>query len=354
MRYDIALMKDTSLTLTIVLLVVVGLTSITQVMPAFADHIYFDNDGSVTVNGISYPVANYCDSDYEYYDCLIGASTLTDRASQDMDFDSVENDFETNVLGTDPTKADTDGDGWPDGTEIIFDTSHPDDADTDDDGLTDPNDPIPYNADIDNDGLTDGEELIYGTRIHDADTDGDDDLDGWEIDRGYDPLNRIRHAPLGTAGGYDVILATTLSNPYFVGSNDVPPTHPLRPGKIVSLWTLAPLTIGIHCISFQWVDPLGNIIQDVTGCTPQSTLNGLEHQESQVPYGGELPGEWKLRALFYSDYPPTQLVATSEMPFIISPLVVPEFPVGSIAAIGSSLAALGGYLAFKMRKNSKD
>ena len=71
---------------------------------------------------------------------------------------------------TDPTKADTDGDGLNDGAEVAAGT-------------------IPLNPDTDGDGLTDGQEVnIYGTNPKLADTDGDGFYDGAEVAFGGNPL----------------------------------------------------------------------------------------------------------------------------------------------------------------------
>ena len=72
--------------------------------------------------------------------------------------------------GTDPLRADTDGDGLPDGDEV---TLHRTD---------------PLRADSDGDGLSDMRELALGTDPMSPDTDGDGLLDGWEAAHGLDPL----------------------------------------------------------------------------------------------------------------------------------------------------------------------
>ena len=91
----------------------------------------------------------------------------------DTDGDGLTDDVEA-VIGTDPTKADTDGDGTGDGQE-----------DKDGDGLTNleevtgsendryGNEPTdPTDADSDDDGLTDGQEVdLTGTDPNTADTD---------------------------------------------------------------------------------------------------------------------------------------------------------------------------------------
>ena len=60
-------------------------------------------------------------------------------------------------LGTDPTNADTNGDGIPDGVDIGGDATNPD---------------------VDGDGLTNAKERELGTDPFRADTDGDGVADG--------------------------------------------------------------------------------------------------------------------------------------------------------------------------------
>lgn len=71
--------------------------------------------------------------------------------------------------GTDPLRADTDGDGLSDGLEVnVYGTG-------------------PTKADSDGDGLADGEEVGLGTNPLSADSDGDGLKDGWEVSNGFDP-----------------------------------------------------------------------------------------------------------------------------------------------------------------------
>ncbi len=91
----------------------------------------------------------------------------------DTDDDGLSDAFETGTSGTDPTNADTDGDGRADGDEV-----GPGDV------ITDPNDP-----DTDDDGLVDGDEIANGTDPNDPDTDGDGVVDGDEIANGTDPAD---------------------------------------------------------------------------------------------------------------------------------------------------------------------
>ena len=88
----------------------------------------------------------------------------------DFDGDGLSNANEINVRKTDWRKADTDGDGLPDGAEFAAGTN-PSKTDTDDDGLSDP------------------DEATIGTNPNRADTDGDGCPDGWEVIHGFNPLS---------------------------------------------------------------------------------------------------------------------------------------------------------------------
>ena len=78
--------------------------------------------------------------------------------------------------GTDPTRADTDGDGLEDGAEVAAGTD-------------------PLNPDTDGDGLPDGAEVESGASPFLADTDGDGMPDAWEVRHGLNP-NRAADAGL--------------------------------------------------------------------------------------------------------------------------------------------------------------
>lgn len=87
----------------------------------------------------------------------------------DSDQDGLSNSQEL-TIGTDPNNPDTDGDGIPDGVEVL-------------ELGTDPN-----SVDTDGDLLRDGDEInIYGTDPTKADTDGDGISDAVEIANGTDP-----------------------------------------------------------------------------------------------------------------------------------------------------------------------
>ena len=113
-------------------------------------------------------------------------------------------------LGTDPTLADSDGDGVND-SEDAFPLNDLESSDLDGDGigdLTDPDidgdgldniwedengldriDPDDAFQDLDNDGLNALLEKMYGTNLYEEDSDGDLLLDGWEVRYRMNPLD---------------------------------------------------------------------------------------------------------------------------------------------------------------------
>ncbi len=105
----------------------------------------------------------------------------------DSDSDGLSDAIE-DELGYDKNNPDTDGDGVPDGAEILNGTNPLTAetaglADTDRDGISDNKEQEmgtnPNSADSDRDGLNDVEELlIYGTNTKNPDTNGDGILDG--------------------------------------------------------------------------------------------------------------------------------------------------------------------------------
>ncbi len=138
----------------------------------------------------------------QYTGALIAAATQTAAYNQtqavaigqeDSDGDGLVNSREIE-LGTDPTKADTDGDELSDGSEVNQFGTNPLNPDSDGDGLSDGEEVIrrntnPLNPDTDQDGLTDGVEVQRGTDPRNADTDHDGLTDGQEVELKTDPLN---------------------------------------------------------------------------------------------------------------------------------------------------------------------
>jgi nitrous oxidase accessory protein NosD len=95
--------------------------------------------------------------------------TSINDAGRDRDSDGLTN-LQEYQHGTDPNKADTDGDGISDGDEVSVHATNP------------------LNPDTDGDGLLDGLELVNSTDPFNADTDGDGMPDGWEVANSVDPL----------------------------------------------------------------------------------------------------------------------------------------------------------------------
>lgn len=118
----------------------------------------------------------------------------TDPLSTDTDGDGVSDYDEVKEYNTNPKKADTDGDGLSDGREIKSGTD-PLESDTDGDGLSDGSevneyDSDPTSQDTDGDGLLDGEEARIGTSLTNTDTDGDGLSDKEEVEGKTSPLKR--------------------------------------------------------------------------------------------------------------------------------------------------------------------
>ena len=131
-----------------------------------------------------------------------------DRANvdrSDTDGDGIDNYIES-VLGTNPLLADTDGDGLDDLAELTKTATDPTNADTNGNGVLDGDEDYdedglcnlaevqegtnPLLADTDYDGLTDGEEVTkYLTSPLTVDTDDDGLKDGADVRLGFDPLN---------------------------------------------------------------------------------------------------------------------------------------------------------------------
>lgn len=120
-----------------------------------------------------------------YYEASVGL-TFVSAGSSDADKDGLTKK-EEKAIGTDPEKADTDGDGIKDGDEVIKYKTDPLKPDTDGDGLVDYAEIMTYKtdpnkADTDGDGLTDAEEVDkFKTDPFKPDTDGDGLSDSDEI-----------------------------------------------------------------------------------------------------------------------------------------------------------------------------
>ena len=143
---------------------------------------------------------------------------FTVSGGPDSDGDLLPDNFEP-FAGTNPTIADTDGNGVIDGLEdpdgdglVNFGEAligtNPNVADTDGDGIDD------GQGDIDGDDLSNMDEVsVHMTNPVVADTDGDSWLDGWEIDAYSDPLTHFSTPQLVTVGLPAVALVLPSSAP---------------------------------------------------------------------------------------------------------------------------------------------
>ena len=129
------------------------------------------------------------------------AAWINIKTFEDQDNDGITDDVEK-LLGLDPTKSDTDGDGLADYLEINVTYTNPLKVDTDEDGIKD------GDEDLDGDGLTNLQEIALGTEIRDPDTDGDGLSDFQEVNRySTDPLKQDTDDD-GVSDGKEIELGT--------------------------------------------------------------------------------------------------------------------------------------------------
>lgn len=99
-------------------------------------------------------------------------------ANYDADKDGLTDEQENSVYHSNPSKADTDYDGYVDGTEVKNGYSP----------IADKAVRMTYN-DADGDGLSDASEIAFGTDMLSGDSDGDGYNDHCEVVSGHDPLS---------------------------------------------------------------------------------------------------------------------------------------------------------------------
>jgi lipoprotein-anchoring transpeptidase ErfK/SrfK len=109
---------------------------------------------------------------------VIYSASLIHAESIDQDKDGLADEQEVAIYGTDPTVADTDGDGFADGEEITNNYSP-----------LAGNKTVLKSLDTDKDGLPDDWEIKLSTNVKNPDTDGDGFKDGEEVNSGHDPLS---------------------------------------------------------------------------------------------------------------------------------------------------------------------
>ncbi|MCD6461601.1 MAG: hypothetical protein J7L61_02540, partial [Thermoplasmata archaeon] len=127
--------------------------------------------------------------DYEETINITDAANASHPLDPDTDWDGV-GDGDERANHTDIGVDDTDGDGLTDDEELQM-GGDPRSTDTDGDGLLDADEEL-YGTEIDGgdgdgDGLSDGDEIVNGTSPLSDDTDGDGFSDGDEVGRGTDP-----------------------------------------------------------------------------------------------------------------------------------------------------------------------
>lgn len=170
------------------------------------------NGSSVNIN-YKDDIASFIGNTSEAYD-FSGLEYLPEDWLGDTDEDELFDIYEK-VIDTDPLNPDTDGDGLPDGYEVLTLNTDPLEVDTDENGISDADEDFdsdnlsnlgeyqnktePFNPDTDDDGFLDGDEVnTYNTDPLNPDTDDDGLLDGEESYDGsiyakygvyFDPLN---------------------------------------------------------------------------------------------------------------------------------------------------------------------
>lgn len=161
------------------------------------------NGASVNIN-YKDDIASFIGTESEVYD-FSDLIYLPEDWLGDTDKDELFDIYEK-VIDTDPLNPDTDGDGLPDGYEVLTLNTDPLEVDTDENGIFDADEDFdsdnlnnlgeyqnktePYNPDTDDDGFLDGDEISkYKTDPLNPDTDNDGIKDGDEIKLGLDPLN---------------------------------------------------------------------------------------------------------------------------------------------------------------------
>jgi hypothetical protein len=191
-------------------------------------------------------------------------------AAKDQDSDTLTN-LEEYKLGTDPSKADSDGDTLSDGDEVNTSRTNPLASDSDGDGLSDPDEinlhkTNPINADSDGDSLSDGHEIKSTlTDPLKADTDGDGMSDSLEIQLGSNPLDAsstaVAFKPLWILGTPDDSQAE------FAGEAEGSPAAPGSPDALDDDYYFAGT----------YPDPIGEVAADEPWTNFERALTSGNH-----------------------------------------------------------------------------
>ncbi len=174
---------------------------------------------------------------------LLGGTPRDAAAAEhrDSDVDGLLDEWEVSIFGTDPSKLDTDGDGYADREEVLHEY--------------DPLAPKKKRApkDFDKDGLNDRLELLFGTDPMQADTDGDSFQDGLEVEMAYSPTSteaiplekslhiilstqRMERRVMGIAIASSPVSSGLAKTPTPVGTFKVLDKHPRAWSRSAKLW----------------------------------------------------------------------------------------------------------------------
>ncbi len=199
-------------------------------------------------------------------------------------------------LGSNPTLADTDGDGLNDGDEFHLHGSDPTLADTDGDGLEDAEEVAaspatnPARADTDGDGLDDGAEVrTHGTDPTRLDSDGDGFDDGIEVAAGTNPLDDAEVPDFPTLGG-------VLVNEFLASNNDNRLDQDGDSSDWVELWnpTGVAIAIGGWFLTDDPADPTRWRLPDGLVLAPGEFLLIFASGKDRVVPGSELHTDFQL------------------------------------------------------------
>ena len=231
------------------------------------------NSEFVSADGQIYSLKNNAG---QFTNFLIGANQqLVCDVTLDSDLDGLLNS-EEGLLGTDPNKPDTDGDGLKDGSEVKTHKTNPLVADTDggsiNDGVEVGRGSNPLNSaddvpvvvkDTDYDGISDDQEGKFGTDPNKADTDGDGLKDGAEVYTHHTNPLKFDSDLGGIGDGAEVARGTNPLN----AADD----YPLVPIEVVLLENPNKITSD-RTAHFKFTSPSKNEILK-TSCALDATSN---------------------------------------------------------------------------------